>query len=433
MKDLRFSVVPIKQTMPHADLRLALEPNSIMNLGANTIAGELQPCNTSPVRYNKQSSPRWLQKSGENYEFEGFDAMKAFVTGGTGFIGRHLVAKLVARGYEVVALARSDAGALLLANMGAQVVRGDILDTASMRAGMQGSDVVFHLAAWYKLGGSDWMDAEAINVGGTRKVLRLAVELGVPKIVYTSTVAVFGDTHGQLVDEGYRQNGPFLTEYDRTKWLAHYKVALPLLEKGAPIVIVMPGGVYGPGDTSFIAQTMRLFYVGLPAVTGADTTVTYAHVVDVAEGHILAAEKGFVGESYILAGPAVPLGEMVDFWGYLLEKRPPLLRVSGAMVRPFAPLAGRVQSMLGLPAVFSREATVSLGATYMARSDKARAQLGWTTRPLQTGMLETFAWIAETEAGRGKTAVSREKKAAVVGLAIATVLLGWWLSSQRKR
>lgn len=354
--------------------------------------------------------------------------MKAFVTGGTGFIGRHVVAKLVARGDDVVALVRSDAGAALLTDLGAQVVRGDILDTASMRAGMEGSDVVFHMAAWYKVGGSDWMDAEAINVGGTRKVLRLAVELGIPKIVYTSTVAVFGDTHGRLVDESYRQNGPFLTEYDRTKWLAHYKVALPLIEKGAPIVIVMPGGVYGPGDTSIIAETMRLFYQGLPAVPGADTAFTYAHVDDVAEGHILAAERGVVGESYILAGPAIPLGEMVDFWGYLLERKPPLLRLPSRMVRPFAPLAGGLQSALGLPSAFSREATASLGVTYMARSDKARAQLGWTTRPLQTGMLETFAWIAETEARGQETAVSREQKVALAALGVAAVLLGWWLT-----
>ena len=358
--------------------------------------------------------------------------MKAFVTGGTGFIGRHLIAKLVARGYEVVALVRSEAGAVLLTDLGAQVVQGDILDVASMRAGMEGSDVVFHLAAWYKLGGNDWMDAEAINVGGTRKVLRLAVELGIPKIVYTSTVAVFGDTHGRLVDESYRQNGPFLTEYDRTKWLAHYKVALPLIEKGAPIVIVMPGGVYGPGDTSVIAETMRLFYQGLPAVPGADTVFTYAHVDDVAEGHILAAEKGETGESYILAGPAIPLGEMVDFWGYLLERKPPLLRIPSRMVRPFAPLMGGLQPALGLPSAFSREATASLGVTYMARSDKARAQLGWTTRPLQTGMLETFAWIAKTEGRGGKTAVSREQKVALAALGVAAVLFGWWLSQQQQ-
>jgi hypothetical protein len=194
--------------------------------------------------------------------------MKAFVTGGTGFIGQQVVRKLLARHYAVYALARSAASAQTLAALGCTIVQGDITDVESMREGMAGSDVVFHIAAWYKVGSPDWLQAEAINVGGTRNVLRLAHELGVPRIIYTSTIAVFGDTQGQLVDETFYQGGPFLSEYDRTKWLAHYKVAVPLIEKGAPIIIVMPGMVYGPGDTSSLAEMMRLFYRGLPALPG---------------------------------------------------------------------------------------------------------------------------------------------------------------------
>lgn len=305
--------------------------------------------------------------------------MKAFVTGGTGFIGQHLIRKLIERGYDVYALARSERSAASLSALGAKIVPGDITDVASMREAMTGSDVVFHLAAWYKLGAKDWHEAEAINVGGTRKVLRLAWELGVPKIVYTSTVAVFGDTQGELVDETYFKGGPFLSEYDRTKWLAHYKVAVPLIEQGAPLIIVMPGGVYGPGDNSAIAQMMRLFYRGLPLVPGTDTTLTYAHVEDVAEGHILAAEKGKIGESYLLAGPAVPLGEMMEFWAHLTERNGPKMGVPGAWLRPFAPVMNAASSVLPLPPTFSGEATATLGATYMARSDKARRELGWQT------------------------------------------------------
>lgn len=359
--------------------------------------------------------------------------MKAFVTGGTGFIGRHLVRQLLEKGYDVHALARSAQGCAMIENMGATAVRGDITDVNSMRAGMAGSDVVFHVAGWYQVGAGSAAQAETINVGGTRKVLRLAHELGVPKIVYTSTIAVFGDTHGELVDEAFYQGGPFLTEYDRTKWLAHYKVALPLIEKGAPITIVMPGGVYGPGDTSLIAELMRLFYRGFPAVPGPETTLTYAHVEDVAQGHILAAEKGKIGESYILAGPAIPLGEMMDFWAYLTGKRAPLLRLPSVMLRPFAPVMGALGAATPLPPVFSQEATQSTGVTYMARSDKARAQLGWETRPLQTGMLETFAWIAETEAQRNlEQAPQREMQLATAALAAAALLFLYWLSARRK-
>jgi dihydroflavonol-4-reductase len=357
--------------------------------------------------------------------------MKAFVTGGSGFIGQHVVQKLVARGDEVHALARTEKSATLLRQLGATVFMGDITDTASLRPAMQGCDVVFHIAAWYKLGAPDWMNAEAINVGGTRRVLRLAYELGIPKIVYTSTVAVFGDTQGQLVDETYYKEGPFLTEYDRTKWLAHYKVALPLIEKGAPIVIVLPGAVYGPGDTSFVAQLMRMFYRGLPVLPGADLTVTYAHVADIAAGHLLAAEKGKVGESYILAGPAIPLNEMVDFWAHLIGRKPPSFRLAGRPLRKFAPIMGTLSGVLPLPSLFSEESVASLGVSYMARSDKARTELGWTTRPLQTGLLETFDWIAQTE--QKEVAYHQEKKWAGYALLAAAVLLFLWYWGRKKK
>jgi dihydroflavonol-4-reductase len=356
--------------------------------------------------------------------------MKAFVTGGTGFIGQQVIKKLLARQYDVYALARSEASAAKLAELGCTIVPGDITNVESMRQGMDGSDVVFHIAAWYKLGAADWIEVERINVGGTRNVLRLAHELGVPKIIYTSTVAVFGDTQGQLVDESFYQGGPFLTEYDRTKWLAHYKVAVPLIEQGAPIIIVMPGGVYGPGDTSVLAEMMRLFYRGLPALPAPEMTLTYAHVEDIAEGHLLAMDKGRIGESYILAGPAIPLGEMMDFWSHLTGKRAPLLRIPGRMLRPFAPVMGALEAIFPVPAAFSREATQSLGATYMARSDKARAKLGWQTRPLQTGMLETFDWIKETMP-TGEP--NREKQMAGVALLLAVGLFLLWLLGRRKK
>ncbi|MCA9962183.1 MAG: NAD-dependent epimerase/dehydratase family protein, partial [Anaerolineales bacterium] len=217
-------------------------------------------------------------------------------------------------------------------------------------------------------------------------------------------------------------------------WLAHYKVALPLIEKGAPIIIVMPGGIYGPGDTSVIADLMRMFYRGMPMLPGPATTLTYAHVEDVAAGHILAAEKGEIGESYILAGPAIPLGEMMDFWAYLTGKRAPLLPLPHTLLKPFAPLMGTLSSFLAVPSTFSQESVASLGATYIARSDKARAQLGWETRPLQTGMLDTFAWVAETEAQRSlEQQPVREKRLAGLALVTAFFLFLYWISGQKRQ
>lgn len=358
--------------------------------------------------------------------------MKAFVTGGTGFIGRYLVRRLVERGYEVIGLARSDGGAALLQTDGAQVVRGDLNDLPALRAGMAGCDLVFHVAAWYKIGSADWMQAEEVNVNGSRNVLKTAWEVGVPKIIYTSTVAVFGDTKGQVVDESYQPPaGPFLSEYDRTKSLAHYQVALPLIEQGAPIVIVMPGGVYGPGDESLLGDAMRRFLKGqIPIVPGAEMTVTWAHVADIAEGHILAAEKGKVGESYILAGPAIPLGEMVDFWAYLTGKPKPIAKVPARFVQPLAPLASLIESHL--PPFFSGEAINSTGATYSARADKARRELGWQARPPQAGMLETFEWLAQQHATeKGESAGTEPAIGKYIFIGAAILLLLWLFTRPR--
>lgn len=356
--------------------------------------------------------------------------MKAFVTGGTGFIGGSLIRRLIGRGYQVVALTRSEAGASKLRAMGAEIALGDVTDRESMREGMRGSDVVFHVAGVYDYSPQAVARMDAVNVEGTRNVLSLAHETGVPRIVYTGTLAVFGDTKGEMPDESFYYDGPHLSEYDRTKWKAHYEVVEPLIAQGAPITVVMPGGVYGPGDNSWLVEMMRLYYRGLlPVVPGAESVITYAYVDDIAEGHILAAEKGRVGESYILAGPAVPFGEMVEFWAQLLGKRPPSATIPASLVRAMAPAGGFIQPRLSLPQAFSGDFMKVVGAHYVGRSDKARAELGWRPRPLQSGMLETFEWIAATEP---TSSGEIEKRAATAILLAAAVLFILWLAGRNR-
>src|SRR5262245_6799363 len=149
---------------------------------------------------------------------------RLFITGATGFVGGELARQLVAAGHRVVALVRDPARSAELTRLGVAVQAGDVTDRESMRAPMAGVDGVFHVAGWYRIGVRDKREASAVNVEGTRNVLELVRELGVPKAVYTSTANVFGDTHGRVVDESYRQGGPWLSEYDRTKWVAHYEV-----------------------------------------------------------------------------------------------------------------------------------------------------------------------------------------------------------------
>lgn len=359
--------------------------------------------------------------------------MKAFITGGTGFIGGHVMTKLLERGYDVHALVRSEKDALAFQAAGVHPVRGDILNLDSMRAGLRGSDVVFHIAGWYKVGARDKSKAYAVNVDGTRNVLGLAHELRVPKIIYTSTVAVFGDTEGQLVDESYIMPPykRFLTEYDRTKWMAHYEIAEPMIRNGAPVTILLPGGVYGPADPSLVGSLMKLYYQGLmPIAPGPGFVFTYAHVEDVAEGHVLAAEHGKAGESYILAGPAVSLGDMFDLWAFLLNRRPPSIRIPGSYLRALAPVLAALENYVTLPEVMSAETLGILDACYGARSEKAFRELGWRTRPVEDGMQETLEWISR----RAQTIVlspNERRRLAVFSLGTALVLLVLWLRKRK--
>src|SRR2546425_9352230 len=228
-----------------------------------------------------------------------------FVTGATGFIGARVARQLVAAGHDVVAIARNPESARDLESIGVDVRRGDITAPDSLRGLMAGVDGVFHIAGWYKIGSRDLSEGERINVAGTRNVLTAMKELRVPKGVYTSTLAVFSDTHGRLVDETYRHDGkgPWLTEYDRTKWVAHYEVAEPMMREGLPLVIVQPGLNYGPGDTSEVRPTFVRYLRRRLTALPKETAYCWAHVEDTARGHLLAMDKGVAGESYIIAGP----------------------------------------------------------------------------------------------------------------------------------
>jgi nucleoside-diphosphate-sugar epimerase len=316
--------------------------------------------------------------------------VRYFVTGGTGFIGGELARQLVAAGHDVVALVRDLGRAVDLAGMGVELVVGDIQDRATVGAAMEGADGAFHLAAWYKVGARDSEAAEAINVRGTRTVLEAAGEAAVPKIVYTSTVAVFGDTSGRVVDESYRRGGPWLTEYDRTKWLAHYEVAVPLAEAGLPLVIVQPGMVYGPGDRSNVGDVLR-DYLRRRLPVRPSQGGCWSHVADSARGHILAMERGRLGESYVLSGDCRQWIEVLALAEELTGIRPPRLILPPVVARISAVLMKPVAALLPVPQMYHPETLrVAAGTTYFASDAKARREIGWNPRPLSVGLAQTL-------------------------------------------
>lgn len=232
--------------------------------------------------------------------------MKCFVTGASGFIGANLVHELLARGHEVRALLRPSADLRGLEGAKFESVSGDVLDIESLRRGLAGCDWCFHVAASYHLWLKDYGPMYAANVEGTRNVLTAAAQAGCSRIVYTSTVGCIGlprEVNGKVepTDESTPvSEAQMSNHYKRSKWRAEV-VARELAGQGMPIVIVNPSAPVGPRDvkpTPTGKVIVDFLTRAMPAYL--DTGLNWVHVRDVAIGHILAAEKGRIGERYIL-------------------------------------------------------------------------------------------------------------------------------------
>ena len=313
--------------------------------------------------------------------------MKYFVTGATGFVGGVLAKKLREAGHEVHASVRSPEKANDLQEIGVKVYRGDVTDKESMREAMAGVDGVFHVAGWYKIGVKDKSDGERVNIQGTRNVLELMQELKIPKGVYTSSLVVNSDTKGEMKDESYHFTGQHLSEYDRTKAVAH-EVAKEFIAKGLPLVIVMPGLIYGPGDTSSLRTSILDFLNQKLPMLPSQTAFCWAHVDDIVQGHMLAMEKGQIGESYVIAGEPYKIADAFKLASEITGKRAPgvvsykVMRVLSVLVKPFDNFLPETYTSEGLREV--------AGPTYLGDNSKANRELGYNPRPLREGWGETL-------------------------------------------
>lgn len=317
--------------------------------------------------------------------------MKAFVTGGGGFIGRHVVRRLRESGAEVRALARSGPSADRLRALGCDVVTGDILDLGRLAGSMDGCDIAYHLAGDYRVGihASDRPAMEAANVTATERMLDAAAAAGVPRIVHVSTVNAFGDTGYRVVDETYERPRPYryVSFYDETKHRAHL-VARERIAGGAPVVIAMPGGVYGPGDHSQVGGVLAQAAHGrLAAITFGEAGLNMAHVEDIAGGIELVGETGRIGESYVLGGEITTVAELVRRAAAIGGHPAPRLATPTWPLRLAAPLVRRIGPDLG------ELVSASAGVTYWASDAKARRQLGYAPRDLEAGLSTTFGSV----------------------------------------
>ena len=312
--------------------------------------------------------------------------MKYFITGATGFVGGVLTRQLREAGHEVLASVRSIEKARDLQALGVKLFKGDVTDKESMREPMTGVDGVYHVAGWYKVGTKDKSGGEQVNIQGTRNVLELMQELKIPKGVYTSTLAINSDTQGHLADENYRFIGQHLSEYDRTKAVAH-EIAKEFIAQGLPLIIVQPGLIYGPGDTSSVRASLLNLFKGRLPMLPRKTAQCWAHVDDIVTGHILAMEKGKIGESYIICGERYETLEAFRLAAKVAGKRPPaavppaMMKVMSILVKPFDALIPDEYTSEGLRIV--------AGVTYVGNNSRAKRELGYNPRPVNEGWTET--------------------------------------------
>ena len=327
--------------------------------------------------------------------------MKYFLTGGTGFIGSRVVRRLVEDGHEVVAVTRDRANAADLPDE-VEVVEGDVRDKETLREPMRGVDGVFHIAAWYFVGpGPEKAQmAREINIDGTRNVLELVQELEIPKAVYTSTIGVMGDVGEGPVDETFRYERPLPTVYQETKWIAQYQVARPMMQAGLPLVVVMPGIVYGPGQKEMgtLRVYIKRFLRGTLPVVPRGRTFSYDHVEDTARAHVQAMDRGTPGEEYFIGSTPMTVDSALETVADILDRRPPRA-VPPWVIGFLASAMGVLEHMITPPKGFEAEALRFLAeSNFDVDNAKARRDLGLEHRPFEEGIREYLEWELEKSA-----------------------------------
>ena len=300
--------------------------------------------------------------------------------------------KLRGRGDEVRALVRNPDKATELRELGCELIEGDLGDGDAIRRGLEGCDAAIHGAAIYKVGirKSEREPMHKANVVGTERVLRAALEAGIPRVVYISTVAAFGNTEGEVVDESHQHSGEYTSYYDETKHQAHLIARRLIDEEGLPGIIVQPGGVYGPNDHSELGNLIDQFVKGrMPLIPFPDLGLNLVHVEDVADGVLLALDQGEVGEQYVLGGELTSNRGLFEALAKVTGKKVPKRALPTALIKLSIPIGPVVGPVLGFPPNL-REVVTTSEATYWAKHDKAMRELGYSPRALEQGLRDTL-------------------------------------------
>lgn len=321
---------------------------------------------------------------------------RVLVTGGTGFIGAHLVRQLVAMGRDVQVLARESSDRSLLSGEPVSWVYGDLGDFESLQRAVESCEVVFHCAADYRLWTRDPSVLYEVNVEGSRRLFQACRIEGVERIVYTSSVAALAVPKPGHVscETSQAELSQVVGHYKRSKFLAQ-EMALEEIRRGLPVVIVNPSTPIGPGDIKPTA-TGKIVVDFLKGRTPAyvDTGLNLVPVEDVAWGHILAAEKGKVGELYILGHLNMSLQEILALLADISGLPEPKIKIPYAL----AWMVGAIDTLIE-GGVFGREPRVPLEGVRMARkkmyyeADKARRELGFHPSSVREAFMRAVSWF----------------------------------------
>lgn len=322
--------------------------------------------------------------------------MSVLVTGATGFVGSAVLRLLVAAGESVRVLARPSSDRRNLEGVDCEVVEGDLTDPDSLRAAVAGCEALYHVAADYRLWVPDPEALHRVNVDGSVALLRAAVDAGVSRIVYTSSVATLGlrDDRSPADEATPTSLEKMVGQYKRSKYLAEESVRGLIEKEGYPVVIVNPSAPIGPRDIK-PTPTGRMI---LDAAAGrmpafVDTGLNVAHVDDVAEGHLLAFRKGEVGQRYILGGEDMTLQDIFAVVAEYTGRPPPRIKLPHGLIMPIA------HCMEAIARVTGKEPRVTADGVRMARKhmyfshEKAKQALGYTPRPASQAIGDAIEWF----------------------------------------
>ncbi len=325
--------------------------------------------------------------------------MTTLVTGATGFVGSAVARQLLDRGQAVRVLARPGGDRRNIAGLSVEIAEGDLRDRASLDRALAGCDALFHVAADYRLWVPRPDEIYEANVAGTRALMLAAGEAGVKRIVYTSSVATLGiDSGGAPSDETTPAAlSDMIGHYKRSKFLAEDEVRRLVADQGLPAVIVNPSTPIGPRDIK-PTPTGRMIVEAaagrIPAFV--DTGLNIVHVEDVAAGHLLAFDRGRVGERYVLGGRDMTLREILAEVARICGRRPPRVRLPHGLVLPVA-YAAEAWARLAR----GGEPFVTVDGVRMARkrmffsSAKAEAELGYGARAPGEALGDAIAWFRQ--------------------------------------